>query len=337
MILDLNLPKGRKGVGTNNLGLFLGIIFSLITYLIVLYFINKKLKKKLTDNFLQNQEYEKVIQDFDYLQKSYKDFKDSAEAEMQLLKDLNIKNHLIIEEMSTHEKENQINFEQIKETQLQNINLELKQYQESKLKQMQEEHEDIIKRMISERLELNEMIEPLRNELIEYQQKRQVINENIQRERLHQMQKDFHRILLSVEAEEDIQYLLSIEKNIHNKEVLRKLIYETYIKTPLNEMTKRVLNNEDPCGIYKITDKDGLSYIGKSTKVKSRWINHIKTALGIGTISNQEIHTAIKIQGFDKFNFELLEECPKEKLTEREKYFIDFFETYKMGYNMKVG
>lgn len=337
MILDLNLPKGRKGVGTNNLGLFLGIIFSLITYLIVLYFINKKLKKKLTDNFLQNQEYEKVIQDFDYLQKSYKDFKDSAEAEMQLLKDLNIKNHLIIEEMSTHEKENQINFEQIKETQLQNINLELKQYQESKLKQIQEEHEDIIKRMISERLELNEMIEPLRNELIEYQQKRQVINENIQRERLHQMQKDFHRILLSVEAEEDIQYLLSIEKNIHNKEVLRKLIYETYIKTPLNEMTKRVLNNEDPCGIYKITDKDGLSYIGKSTKVKSRWINHIKTALGIGTISNQEIHTAIKIQGFDKFNFELLEECPKEKLTEREKYFIDFFETYKMGYNMKVG
>lgn len=337
MILDLNLPKGRKGVGTNNLGLFLGIIFSLITYLIVLYFINKKLKKKLTDNFLQNQEYEKVIQDFNYLQKSYKDFKDSAEAEMQLLKDLNIKNHLIIEEMSTHEKENQINFEQIKETQLQNINLELKQYQESKLKQMQEEHEDIIKRMISERLELNEMIEPLRNELIEYQQKRQVINENIQRERLHQMQKDFHRILLSVEAEEDIQYLLSIEKNIHNKEVLRKLIYETYIKTPLNEMTKRVLNNEDPCGIYKITDKDGLSYIGKSTKVKSRWINHIKTALGIGTISNQEIHTAIKIQGFDKFNFELLEECPKEKITEREKYFIDFFETYKMGYNMKVG
>ena len=337
MILDLNLPKGRKGVGTNNLGLFLGIIFSLITYLIVLYFINKKLKKKLTDNFLQNQEYEKVIQDFDYLQKSYKDFRDSAKAEIQLLKDLNIKNHLVIEEMATHERENKINFEQIKETQLQNINLELKQYQESKLKQIQEEHEDIIKRMISERLELNEMIEPLRNELVEYQQKRQVINENIQRERLHQMQKDFHRILLSVEAEEDIQYLLSIEKNIHNKEVLRKLIYETYIKTPLNEMIKRVLNNGDPCGIYKITDKDGLSYIGKSTKVKSRWVNHIKTALGIGTISNQEIHTAIKTQGFDKFNFELLEECPKEKLTEREKYFIDFFETYKMGYNMKVG
>jgi len=324
-------------VGTSNLGLFLGIIFSLIFWLAILYFNNRKLKKKITDNSWQNQEYEKVIKDFNYLQESYNDFKKSAKSEIELLKDMNTKNHLIIEEMATHEKENEINFEQIKETQLQNINLELKQYQESELKRLQDEHQEILKKLVVERLQLNELIEPLRNELQEYQQKRQVINETIQRERLNEMKRDYHRIILSPEAEEDIKYLLDIEKNIHNKEVLRKLIYETYLRTPLNEMAKRVLNNADPCGIYKITDESGLAYIGKSTKVKSRWINHVKSALGIGTISNQEIHKAFRKEGFDNFSFDLLEECPKEVLAEREKYYIDFFETYKMGFNMKVG
>lgn len=37
------------------------------------------------------------------------------------------------------------------------------------------------------------------------------------------------------------------------------------------------------------------------------------------------------------FTFELLEECPKEKLNEREKFWIDFYQSDKLGMNSTKG
>lgn len=38
-------------------------------------------------------------------------------------------------------------------------------------------------------------------------------------------------------------------------------------------------------------------------------------------------------EGVDKFSFEVLEKVEKDKLNEREKYWIDFYQTQSYGYN----
>lgn len=56
-----------------------------------------------------------------------------------------------------------------------------------------------------------------------------------------------------------------IEKYLHNKDVLHKLIYKTYIELPMNAMFGRIGAKEIP-GIYKITNlKNNMVYIGQST------------------------------------------------------------------------
>ena len=85
-------------------------------------------------------------------------------------------------------------------------------------------------------------------------------------------------------------------------------------------------------GIYKITKKEnGKSYIGQSNDIERRFSEH-KTKIDI------PIEIAIKKYGVDAFNFEVIEECSLDKLDEREKYWIAFYNTYKgFGYNCNEG
>ena len=41
--------------------------------------------------------------------------------------------------------------------------------------------------------------------------------------------------------------------------------------------------------------------------------------------------------GVWSFAFELIEQCPKEQLNEREKFYISLYQTDKFGYNMTQG
>jgi group I intron endonuclease len=105
-------------------------------------------------------------------------------------------------------------------------------------------------------------------------------------------------------------------------------------------MLDYVLPNKDCPGIYKITnDRNKKSYIGRSTSVRKRLTDHVKSAVGISTIASQKIHDIMREEGLWNFTFELIEECDKDKLSEREKYYIDFFQTADTiyGYNQKAG
>ena len=98
------------------------------------------------------------------------------------------------------------------------------------------------------------------------------------------------------------------------------------------------LNIEDKPGIYKITNiNTNKCYIGKSTKVRQRLIDHIKGAIGISSISDQKIHTAMRDEGIWNWQFEKICDCEKEKLSEMEKYYIDFFKAQEYGYNVVSG
>ena len=143
---------------------------------------------------------------------------------------------------------------------------------------------------------------------------------------------------MSPEALSDIQVLREIAPRLNRRIDIDKMIYDTYCAKPVLEMTRRVLNGEQPSGIYKITrEKTGEIYIGKSTNVRDRWVQHAKSAYHCGTISHSRLHTIMEEDGIENFTFELLEKVSKDKLTEREKYWTEFYDTKKFGLNERVG
>ena len=151
-------------------------------------------------------------------------------------------------------------------------------------------------------------------------------------------EQDFYRIHLSIDAQEDIDKLLRFAKECHSQQPLRKLIWSEYFLKPFGEMAGRILGKDKISGIYKITNiKDGKIYIGQSTDIKTRWSNHIKAALKIDSIAHSRVHDAMGEEGIWNFTFELLEQCPKEKLNEREKYYIEFYQSNTYGYNKTAG
>ena len=181
-------------------------------------------------------------------------------------------------------------------------------------------------------------LERIKAELEEYKKKQQAVNEAILRQRELDEKQDFYRVCLSEFTIEDINLLQEIRQKLHTSESLNKLIYDVYVSKQVQEMVKRVLQGGAPSGIYKITRlKTGEIYIGKSTNVKDRWQQHCKTVFGAGTIAHSILHTTMQKDGIQNFTFELLEEVPKDKLTEREKYWIAFYGSKEYGLNEKAG
>lgn len=49
------------------------------------------------------------------------------------------------------------------------------------------------------------------------------------------------------------------------------------------------------------------------------------------------LYQAFKKYGLENFTFEEIEEVPQDKLDEREKYWINYYDSYKNGYNSTLG
>ena len=177
-------------------------------------------------------------------------------------------------------------------------------------------------------------------ELDDYKKKQQAVNEAILRQRAIDEQQDFYRVKLTEDAKQDIKYLISIIDNVKNSALLYKLIWSEYIQKPFSAMLKNVTNGREiKCVIYKITNINTQEiYIGKTkADVTKRWTEHIKTSLNIGTVARSKIHDAL-FKHWDDFTFEILEEVDDEsKLSQREKYYINFYQSNIYGYNMNGG
>ena len=224
-------------------------------------------------------------------------------------------------------------YEQLRLTQI-NHSLELEEKRKQEL--LQRQLDDFIASAAETKKLVNNEIEELRSLLEDYKSKRDLINQAIVHEKEIHEQQDFYRIVLNESDKEDIQLLNTIEMRLHSREALYKLIYDVFYKKPLNDMINRVLQGKEFCGIYRITNlKTNEAYIGKSTNIKTRWQNHCKTAIGLDGMARTKIHSAMKEYGIDNFSFEVLEKCTKENYSEREKYWINFYETNVYGYNIQ--
>lgn len=162
--------------------------------------------------------------------------------------------------------------------------------------------------------------------------------EAIKKSELDNNQKLYYTVQIPIEFQDDISYLLNeTAAKIKHPDVINKLIWTEYVKPRLDETFKR-LDITDVSGIYKLTSTiDGKAYIGKSVNVKKRLAEHFKGALGISTIADQVIHHAMREQGIQNWMIEILEYCDKDKISEREKFYIDLLQTEVVGYNKKAG
>ena len=149
----------------------------------------------------------------------------------------------------------------------------------------------------------------------------------------------FYKIQLSEKQLADIIKLSNIQSQLFDPSIVSKAIWSSYIMKPTNEMCKRVLETSSPvCGVYKITNKktDEI-YIGQSVNIADRWKNHIKCGLGIDASSTNTLYNNMQETGVWNFTFELLEKCSREKLNEKERFWIDMYSSNKVGLNMTKG
>ena len=93
------------------------------------------------------------------------------------------------------------------------------------------------------------------------------------------------------------------------------------------------------CGIYKIQNRiNGDCYVGQSINIEHRWARHktIGKNYNVNYI-NIALYKAFYEFGIENFDFSIIEICNKEKLNEREIYWIKYFNSFKNGYNMTLG
>ena len=183
---------------------------------------------------------------------------------------------------------------------------------------------------------LKEEIEAIKKELEVERSKRAAINEEIRRAREVEEQQDFYRIQIDPNDINDVEVLRSIAPRLRHPEAINKIIWSSYYQKPLAELRKRVAI--EGSGVYKITRiKTGEIYIGQAVNVSTRWAEHCKAALGVGTLTSTQLHRIMAQDGPENFLFELLEEVPRDSLRERESYYIDFYDSKNYGLNTLSG
>lgn len=135
----------------------------------------------------------------------------------------------------------------------------------------------------------------------------------------------------------EIAIIKSIEDMLRDPRPLRMLIWSTYYLKKANELCSNVLGPNKKTGIYKITSLiDGRCYIGQAIDVKERWREHMKAGLGIDA-TGSKFYETMQEQGIDNFTFELLEECSKDLLNEKERFYIDLYQSLDYGFNSTKG
>ena len=321
-------------------------ISSIIILLIVLFFIVKKSKEikkeqKLTADEIwekKRKEYESEINEIAITKAELlENYNKLLEQQKNLLKDIKEKETFNNSLFKIREEELNRIIDEKKKEGIKRIDAELEKIRQDKLtilnaeyKQFESDQEEAKRKTL---IEMGEII----NLLDDYRSQREAVNLAILREKELKEKENFYKIVIPENDQEDIEVLKTIGPRLRNREALNKLIYDVFVKRPLNELIKRVTNGKEISGIYKITYiKTGEAYIGKTTNISTRWQNHIKTACGLEGAARTTFHNRLEQDGIWNYTFEILEEVPKDKLSEREKFYIELYGT-DTQLNMKKG
>lgn len=148
---------------------------------------------------------------------------------------------------------------------------------------------------------------------------------------------DYRLVPSSVELS-DIKKLEKVKMELAKPRILSMLIWQTYWQPLAKIKFPIILKDKTKMGIYKITNTEtNECYIGQAVDIYKRWNEHCKAGLGIDTPPGNKLYKAIQEYGLQNFTFEILLECNRDKLNEKEKYFISLYQADTYGYNGNIG
>lgn len=188
-------------------------------------------------------------------------------------------------------------------------------------------------------LEQNEnLIKEQENKLKSLQETRAAAITAARKEKEIQENKDDYCLILPIEEANDITILRGVIKKITKPRAILMAIWQAYYQPIAKKKFPQILGKADVCGIYKITNQQtGECYIGQARDCKKRWYEHCRCGIGIDTPQGSQLYNAMLEYGLDAFSFELLLECDSSQLNEKEKYFIELYNSNIVGYNINKG
>ena len=255
------------------------------------------------------------------------------------------------------DRNNLINSEIRKKEQLNKDLLQFRKFREKELNENLQKQEQIIKlklqkinKQASKEIEnIHEDLNNIRESAIE--EKKQIQNEinklkaslsaGVEARLREQEKKDkinFYKLSINNADLSDVKMLENLKTSFHKPVVLSKLIWTQYFQKQMTELCDRVLGKKTTCGIYKITNLlTEQCYIGQSVNISDRWKQHCKCGLGIEASATNILYNSMQKDGVWNFSFELLEECPRELLNQKEAFWIDTYSSNIYGLNTMKG
>lgn len=151
-----------------------------------------------------------------------------------------------------------------------------------------------------------------------------------------QQQNDFYKLNLTESDLSEIEKLKDIIPYLRDPEALNKVIWKIYYEKPYTDLIGRVVGTGVKTGIYKITNTTNqMCYIGQAVNIADRWKQHIKRGIGAETPTKNKLYPAMLKDGVENFTFELIEECDRSLLNDREDYWQEYFKAKEFGYSIK--
>ena len=90
--------------------------------------------------------------------------------------------------------------------------------------------------------------------------------------------------------------------------------------------------------IYRtVNDINEKLYVGKTVNsLQERWKEHLSESER-ERAKNRPLYRAMRKYGIEHFHIELIEECSDAIVNDREIYWIEYYGTFKNGYNATIG
>lgn len=175
-------------------------------------------------------------------------------------------------------------------------------------------------------------------DLIQLKETRKAAYEAVLKQQEIKQNKDNYRLIPSQKDLQDIHSLEKVKQILNKPRVISMLIWQSFWQPIAKKQFPIILQDKTKTGIYKITSLiTDQAYIGQSIDIYTRWCSHCKAGLGIDTPVGNKLYKAIQEDGLQNFTFELLCQCSKEELDEKERYFIELYQADLFGYNGTKG
>lgn len=304
----------------------ISIIFLILSCILLIYTYKYKNKINVLNTNIANENYILDLQN-----QSLKEKEQEIERSIKIkIQELNDMSHSIENDFENKKALSNKAFESYCDTLDNSYKEKEREYQEhlSLLRVSYEKHQlDLLRKTDKIREELDS-IKATRTAAIQAQIKEKEIKEK----------REFYMLCPKTADIDDIRRLERIKPDLHNPRVLSMLIWSTFFQKPMTTLCNNVLGTSTITGIYKITNQNNdMCYIGQAVDVATRWKNHAKCGLDIDTPAGNKLYKAMKEEGIWNFSWELLEECPRNELDAKEKFYIELYQSKDFGYNTTKG